>query len=898
VTVKATAKPLVGAAGRQLRFSGAGWCTTNSAEQASSRLLANFPRLGSPHWPAASSFPSSSELGGGALENDNLDGIAGRRRRVGLLAATPAVPRNKDDNDPASESDGSLSSSNYSALDEKVVPEDKGTYDFVVVGYGAAGKAAVRTLRGQCPNAAIAVVDPLLRQQDNLDESDSVHFYRSRTTGLDPRSRRVEFAVDPYESKANEPQKKQRCRYRYAVLIATGARSAPPPTYLVDGAASDRVLELRPTVVPHERQERQIRGPELVREHVVRAARAGERVGILGSGWEAVDLAVGAAAANKRKTWKPLLVSGSSSPLCHVLPAYLSSSVSKRLRSKVEVLDRTLIRYVSHVDGVPTDADVDSSGKGGARCGSLSSSSSSVRPLQLYTAKSYDFLDSGMDTLDWIVLAQDTRGSRGSAAVPTSDIPVNLQESGNGRSWYQTWSMLANTTSAESGLSALACYKDDGRIVVNSEMCACTGVFAVGSAAKHPNPLTGHADVAGFGAEDAVAAGRIAALNMSQQYHAATRGGLFARQHDDPVKDAPLTKDPVPVFRTDVLAHSNGRKSYLQSIGINALCIGNCDSERFLTHGVWWTNQAAQRRLLSELDSEGNPIRRRRTVRDSLKPVYGIGVVFYLDKTYKLQGVMTWGLPFTYSKSRQLNQQLVQQVKHILRSNGSFRHGIQSETDHIRLTNYLTRQSQLLVAMAFAGYAIGEANASPEVESSSPASLRGSDTTSSEETGRAHRLDGELDRYPRPLHRFTEARPPGVRSVGVLKRKQGDGHGVLGEDLFARSDAANDWIAASTRAFRMASRRRSTRSQTFSSSDSSNRTKQQEAAERQQQHFRDWAEWEARERIWDDNEQRARPAKEEPLWIRKGDEMRSTSAKEKLMAAYNSAIWAGTGKEQ
>ena len=51
-----------------------------------------------------------------------------------------------------------------------------------------------------------------------------------------------------------------------------------------------------------------------------------------------------------------------------------------------------------------------------------------------------------------------------------------------------------------------------------------------------------------------------------------------------------------------------------------------------------------------------------------------------------------------------------------------------------------------------------------------------------------------------------------------------------------------------------------------------------------------------KEKQWDENESRARPAKEEPLWIRKGDERRMVSAKETRAAAYSNAIWSKKGE--
>lgn len=680
--------------------------------------------------------------------------------------------------------------------------------DFIVIGYGTAGQSAVRTLRNTCPHATVAVIDPFLKTAHQHCA------YRARATELDPRQRVVQFQDDHSSNTI------AKLHYKHGVLIATGARGAPPPHYLLDEAARDHILELRPTVLPHPDQKRPILPSSSVQSRVLEACQRGERVGVLGSGWDAVNLVAGCS-NRSRRGGRPLLVFGGSAPLGHVLPNYLSSALTKRLRSrKFEIQDRTLVRYISHTDGTPTDNH---------------GTASKAPRLQLYTSKSYDFLDSGMDALDWLVVAPEVSGAKGSAALSTLDIPSHLRDVAHGRAWYQTWSVLSQTTLHDSGI--IASYKEDGRIAVNSELCAASGVFAAGSVAKFPNGFSGHADVAGVGLEDGTRAGRIAALNMSQSYLRHT-ASIFSGSSD---VHTPQTKDPIPVFRSDALAYSNDKRSSLLMIGVNALCVGSCDSERFTTHGVWWTNQAAQRRLLSLVDHNGNELRRRKTVKNSLQPVYGIGVVYYLDQTGAIQGIMTWGIPFTTGPERQLNGQLVEHMKDVIRTNGGF-HSLQSETDFLRLSIYFGERSRSLVAMGFTGYA-------------------GRDTSDA----RAHCLDGEISTFPRPLHRFTEIRPPNVRSVGVLKRKDGHAHGVLGEDLFAR--------------YKVVVEHRSSDDDTpvpVSESDKA---------------MKAWNLWERKERQWEENEQRARPPKEDLLWLRKGDEMRSTSSKETLLAAYNTAIW-------
>jgi hypothetical protein len=54
--------------------------------------------------------------------------------------------------------------------------------------------------------------------------------------------------------------------------------------------------------------------------------------------------------------------------------------------------------------------------------------------------------------------------------------------------------------------------------------------------------------------------------------------------------------------------------------------------------------------------------------------------------------------------------------------------------------------------------------------------------------------------------------------------------------------------------------------------------------------YRQWTTWERVERRWDENEARARPPKEEALWIRKGDETRNIPHRERMANAYRTAM--------
>jgi hypothetical protein len=627
----------------------------------------------------------------------------------------------------------------------------------------------------------------------------------------------------------------------------------------VDANARSRVLELRSTALPSvgdwghdgcnstiapesdaltinsaeaERQDERLwqpyLSPEDTHRRVMHIAKRGETIGILGSGWDAVDLVVSVAAGTKSSS-KPTIVFGASGPLSHVLPNYLSTAVSKRLQAKrIQVLDRSLVRYISS-----------------------DSRKSSRHALQLYTAKSFDFLDGKTTTVDWVVVAPEVQGPRGNAALATDEVPDFLDNDSDehDRPWYQTWAGLSMQSPSDPSL--VVCYKDDGRVAVNTELYACHGLYAAGSVAKCANSLTGNATVAGSGVENAKDAGFVAAANMALDFGkwTANTKTVFGYQPDEKQMLRPIVKDPIPIWRSDLRTAQGipqDQQTALADIGIVALCVGNCDSESLTTHGVWWTNQAAQQRLLGLVDSDSNDDqlderrRRLKKVKRGLKPVYGLGVVYYLDRTGRIRGVMTWGLPFHAKHA--LNEELLVQMKRVVTSNGGFR-SLETEQDQLKMSAYLSDVSKQMVMTAFRGQ------------------------TGS--TGVAHKVDGALDTFPRPLHRYTDIRPPQVRNVGVLKRKDGQGNGILGEDLFVRYsfDEIPDTPVPLPHP-----------------------TANVGSAVAKVEARYVWDVWEQKERRWDENESRARPPKEDTIWIRKGDEARSTSQSERLATAYRNAF--------
>lgn len=692
--------------------------------------------------------------------------------KLSLEASTSALPRNK------SRQTGDKVTSLVTTIE----------YDFVVLGHGNAGKSAVATLREQCPRASIALVDPL---RSMTSDDAKVVCYRQPALGFHPPTRTVELADATI-----------RLKYRHAILVATGSRGAPPPMDLFDKEVLNRVLELRPTEALGFGN-RPVLPPETIRHLSLMAAKQGAKVCVLGSGWEAIELV---SAVAKEGTVPPMLAFGSSGPLCHMLPRYLSTAVTRRLRQQgIDIHERSLVRYVSnHISPV-----------------------TKFPRIEVHTARSHDFIDTTRNQVDLLVVAPLVDGPRGTAVLPTLRVPEALQEHWIGRTWYQSWSQL---TSPPTEPSTVVCFTDDGRVSVNAELNAASKVYAAGSVAKYPNSVTGHAHVAGIGAVDGALAGRLAAMHMARDYNERTRSVLTSSSQQI-IEPASFASSSFPIFRSDISPYDNGRenRSSLEKVGIKALVVGRCDSDNMTTHGFWWTNHSDRRQTSSSTDT----MRLRKTkVSDS--PVYGSGFVFYMDRSGHLCGIMSWGFPFTANDSTDLNSSLVNRMIEIVASDGR---AILGTSENVLLqTLHLVEESKRLAEMA----------------------LQGKSTK-----GLHRRLTSKAEQRPNPLYRYTAAKPPSVTSVGLLKRKdQSASSERLGESIYIKTDDIYNKVADSIRPptllyiYPM-------HSPSWRANNNGNDPYLLSEDERIEQ-------------AWRENERRARPAKEEPLWLRRGDAYRGT----------------------
>jgi hypothetical protein len=306
-----------------------------------------------------------------------------------MEAASPQVSKEEEENTPKL---------------KETMPKKKKTlvYDFVVIGNGNAGQSALRVLQERCPSAKIAVIDPLRPSSAaasskskskllSVGNPNKIEYYAETVTGFHPHDRTVQLLADPT----------LQIEYKYGILLATGARGAPPPLELFEESALSRVLELRTTELVgnhnHPRkQKRPVLPPERVRRAVIETASQGARVGILGSGWEALDLACAAAEVahpntqKRRRNAMPTIVFGSPGPAWHILPQYLSSELRKKIRKQgIDIQDRSIVRYIANVD-------VNSNRNGNANGGT-------TQELELHTAKTYDLLETQRTKMDLLI---------------------------------------------------------------------------------------------------------------------------------------------------------------------------------------------------------------------------------------------------------------------------------------------------------------------------------------------------------------------------------------------------------------------------------------------------------------------------------------------------------------
>jgi len=389
----------------------------------------------------------------------------------------------------------------------------------------------------------------------------------------------------------------------------------------------------------------------------------------------------------------------------------------------------------------------------------------------------------------------------------------------------------------------VSCFEDDGRIVVNSELCAASDVYAAGSVAKYPNPITGHAEVAGEGTISGPLAGQIAANNMAKNYYRDCARG----DNQEGISSRCISQEEsLAVWRTDEcfrgidqLSSNSSERSALSRVGINALCVGQCDSEIHGTHGFWWTNHQKRMTRRRQSNNESDCAKLWKS------PVYGSGIVFYLDRAVAVRGVMLWGLPFTNNNSatdNSLNETLVQRMKKVILTNGenivkehtSVIIDKQLDPDKLQVA-HLSEESRILASIA---------------------------VSSSKNSSQLTNIPPRNSFRSRPLYRYINPKPVSFTSLGRLKRNEEIGYGSTGEDIFARRDNIDEKTANYSRHPSLV-------------------------------YYNSWQSDSFNAKSDEDQEYDARPSKEEPLWKRQSETTKSTSVSDMMSAMFMQNIMKG-----
>ena len=256
--------------------------------------------------------------------------------------------------------------------------------------------------------------------------------------------------------------------------------------------------------------------------------------------------------------------------------------------------------------------------------------------------------------------------------------------------------------------------------------------------------------------------------------------------------------------------------------------------------------------------------------RGLVNPIYGIGVVFYLDHYGRIQGVMTWGLPFADRPGGSVNPELLKLIKDLIATNAGVS-ALDAEDNHQLMNVALGKASQKLVTLAVKGHV-------------------------SHMTRAWHGLDGPIPSFATPLYRYTEVSNSRNKTMNVLKRKDGSGLGVLGEGLYARDDFISEEEGDG--------------SSNNSQSEEDNETPPANipttmypimVAPSSESYgekgisldtIKELNRYLVIQRQWEANENRARPGKEDPIWLRPGDERRNTSGKQTVNDAYRRVMFA------
>ena len=237
------------------------------------------------------------------------------------------------------------------------------------------------------------------------------------------------------------------------------------------------------------------------------------------------------------------------------------------------------------------------------------------------------------------------------------------------------------------------------------------------------------------------------------------------------------------------------------------------------------------------------------------RSVYGSGVVFYLDRTGAIRGIMTWGLPFTKGDKdtdddTSINPQLLSRMHEIIRTNGEI-----LKPQHEKAV--FERDSRLDLRMLSSLHLLEE---SKFLAAMALSSVPGDHTF--------NKITAQ------PLHRYVPSKPASITSIGMLKRRDEIGTGGVGEDLFTRSPSVecseNERPPSLVHVYPMQFGSAPDPSAFWTGGTVANSNDANDSADAASP-VSAISDLEAAKKAMKVDSIRSRPAKEEPLWLREGD---------------------------
>ena len=272
------------------------------------------------------------------------------------------------------------------------------------------------------------------------------------------------------------------------------------------------------------------------------------------------------------------------------------------------------------------------------------------------------------------------------------------------------------------------------------------------------------------------------------------------------------------------------------------------------------------------------------------RPVYGVGVVYYLEKrTGKLCGIMTWGLPFVDdtaapASSSSLNEDLVDRMKLLVRTNGHAAVARCSQDDDNEdddeaelCSHHLAEETKHLALLAIRG-AVPTSNSN------------GTFTTTTSSSSNLPIFNADGTTVARPLHMYV---PPkhryganGSIKVGWRKRNRRSGvdaHYDEDDQLFVaqneQEDALHNRPASLVRVYPMHPYGASAFGGFLSSFYNNGNTSEEDSEDNDE-------ESEIEEEEEEEEDDHCRPLEEDPLWLRKKDASRGRTKVDIYSDAY------------